>query len=111
MAHAGKVLLTIGTKRLGDYCEVKGLLPREQCGFRPRRSTLDMMFAMRKLQDYGRKARVLLCLCFIDLQKAYDSVDRSLLRLITVIREFHDGIRACIRNDNGNCSEEFNVEQ
>ena len=27
----------------------------------------------------GRKARVPLCLCFIDLQKEYDSIDRSLL--------------------------------
>ena len=74
----GKVLLKIVAKRLGDYCEAKGLLLEEQCGFRPRRSTLDMLFAGRRLQELGRKARVPLCLCFIDLQKAYDSVDRSL---------------------------------
>ena len=63
-----------------------------------------------------------LCLCFIDLQKAYDSVDRYLLwqilarcgvpgRLIAAIRQFHEGMRACVRNDNGDYSEEFNVEQ
>ncbi|MEO0565068.1 MAG: reverse transcriptase family protein [Chloroflexota bacterium] len=122
VAHAGKVLLKIVAKRLGDYCEAKGLLPEEQCGFRPRRSTLDMMFAVRRLQELGRKARVSLCLCFIDLQKAYDSVDHSLLwqilaryglpqRMIAVIRQFHEGMRACVRNDNGDCSKEFNVEQ
>ena len=122
VAHAGKVLLKIVAKRLSDYCEAKGLLPEEQCGFRPRRSTLDMMFAVRRLQELGRKARVPLCLCFIDLQKAYDSVDRSLLwqilarygvprRMIAVIRQFHEGMRACVRNENGDCSEEFNVEQ
>ena len=79
VVHAGKVLLTIVAKRLGDYCEAKDLLPEEQCGFRTRRSTLDMMFAVRRLQALGRKSCVPLCLCFIDHQKAYDSVDHSLL--------------------------------
>ena len=79
VAHAGKVLLKIVTTRLSAYCEARNLLPEEQCGFRPHRSTTDMMFAVRRLQELGRKARVPLFLCFIDLQKAYDSVDRTLL--------------------------------
>ena len=105
-------------KRLGDYCEAKGLLPEEQCGFRPRRSTLDMIFAVRRLQEHGRKARVPLCLCFIDLQKSYDSVDRPLLweilarygvprRMIAVIRQFHEGMKVCVWSDNGDCSEDL----
>ena len=118
MAQAGKALLKIVTKILGDYCEAKGLLPEEQFGFSPCCSTLDMMFAVRRLQELGRKARVPLCLCFIDLQKAYDSADRSLLWqilarygvprwLIAVIRQFHDGIRVYVRNDNGDYSEKL----
>ena len=31
--------------------------------------------------------------------------------MIAVIRQFHEGIRACVRNENGDCSEEFNVEK
>ena len=31
--------------------------------------------------------------------------------MIAVIRHFHEGVRACVRNDNGDCLEEFNVEQ
>ena len=31
-------------------------------------------------------------------------------RMIAVIHQFHEGIRACVRNDNGDCSEGFNVE-
>ena len=61
-------------------------------------------------------------MCFIDLQKAYDSVDRSLLwkvlarygvpaKLISIIRQFHDGMRACVRLDSGETSEWFAVEQ
>ena len=79
VSHAGKVLLKVVARRLSTYCEAKGLLPEEQCGFRPDRSTTYMMFVMRKLQEIGRKAGVSLLMCFIDLQKAYDTVDRTLL--------------------------------
>ena len=115
VAHAGKVLLKIVATRLSAYCEARNLLPEEQCGFRPHRSTTDMMFAIQRLQELGRKARAPLFLCFIDLQKAYDSVDRTLLwqvlarfgtppQMIEVIRQFHDGMRACVRSDDGRCS-------
>ena len=122
VAHAGKVLLKIVTMRLSAYCEARNLLPKEQCGFRPHRSTTDMMFAVRRLQKLERKARVPLFLCFIDLQKAYNSVDSTLLwqvlvrlatppQMIEVIRQFHDGMRACVRSDDGRCLEWFGVAQ
>ena len=46
--------------------------------FRPDRSTTDVIFVVHKLQEIGRKAGVSLFICFIDLQKAYDTVDRTL---------------------------------
>ena len=79
MSHAGKVLLKVVTRRLSAYCEAKGLLPEEQCRFRPDRSTMGMMFVVRRLQEVGRKAEVSLHMCLLDLQKAYDTVDRTLL--------------------------------
>ena len=122
MSHADKVLLKVVARGLGDYCEAKGLLPEEQCGFRPDRSTTDMMFVVRRLQEVGRKAGVSLFTCFIDLQKAYDTVDRTLLwqvlirigvppQMIVVIRQFHDGMKACVRPNNGVCSDSLEVEQ
>ena len=33
VSHAGKVLVKVVARRLGAYCEAKGLLPEEQCGF------------------------------------------------------------------------------
>lgn len=53
-----------------------------------------------------------LYMCFIDLTKAYDSVDRTLLwavlarfgvpdKMIAVIRAFHDGMMACVPLDDG----------
>ena len=63
-----------------------------------------------------------LYMCFIDLQKAYDSVDRELLwvvlarfgvpeKMSTVIRQFHDGMRARVRTDDGEHSKWFDVTQ
>ena len=122
VSHAGKVLLKVVARRLGAYCEAKVLLPEEQCGFRPDCSTTDMMFVVRRLQEVGRKAGVFLFMCFIDIQKAYDTVDRTLLwqvltrigvppQMIAVIRQFHDGMRAYVRPDDGVCSDWFEVEQ
>ena len=121
VSHTVKVLLKVVARRLSAYCEAKGPLPEEKCGFRPDRSTMDMMFVVRRLQGVGRKAGVSLHMCFIDLQKAYDTADRTLLWQVIarigvppqmiVIRQFHDGMRACVRPDDGVCSDRFEVEQ
>ena len=39
VAHAGKILLKIIARCLSEYCERVGILPEEQSGFRPNRST------------------------------------------------------------------------
>ena len=73
--HPGKILLKIIAHRLSDYCEGLGILPEEQSGFRPNRSTTDMMFVIRRLQVLAWKKRIPLYVCFINLTKSYDSVD------------------------------------
>ena len=121
VAHAAKILLKIIARRLSEYCERVGILPEEQSGFRPNRSTTDMMFEIRRLQELARKKRIPLYVCFIDLTKAYESVDRTLLwtvlarfgvphNMISVIRQFHDGMRACVRLDDRMWSGWFAVE-
>ena len=123
VAHAGKILLKIIARHLSEYCERVGILPEEQSGFRPNRSTTDdMMFVIRRLQELARKKRIPLYVCFIDLTKAYDSVDRTLLwtvlarfgvpqNMISVIHQFHDDMRACVRLDDRVCSMWFAMEQ
>ena len=56
-----------------------GILLEEQSGFRPNRFTTDMMFVIRRLQELARKNRIPLYVSFIDLTKAYGSIDRTLL--------------------------------
>ena len=63
------------------------------------------MFVVRRLQELGRKEGVPLYTCFVDAQKAYGLVDRSLLWVLLarfgvspvigdIVRQFHDGMRA-----------------
>ena len=81
-----------------------------------------MMFVVRRPQELARKKDATLFMCFIDLTKAYGSVGRTLpwtilarfgipLRMLAVIHQFHDGMRACVRLDSGECSDTFDVEQ
>ena len=122
VAHSGKVMLKMVASRLSNYCETGGILPDEQCGFRPARSTVDMLFVVHRLQELERARRIPMHMCFIDLQKAYDSVDRELLwavlarfgvpeKMLTIIGQFHEGMRARVRTDDGEHSEWFDVTQ
>ena len=122
VAHAGKILLKIIARRLSEYCERVGILSGERSGFRPNRSTTDMMFVICRLQELARKKRMPLYVYFVNLIKAYDSVDRTLLwkvlarfgvphNIITFVRQFHDGMRDCVRLDDSVCSRWIAVEQ
>ena len=122
VAYAAKILLKIIARRLSEYCERVRILPEAQSGFRPNRSTTDKVFVIRRLQELARKKRIPLYVCFIDLTKAYDSVGRTLLwtvlvrfgvpqNIISVIRQFHDGMRACVRLDDRVCSGWFAMER
>ena len=108
--------------RIGDFCEEAGILPEAQHDFRPQRSTTNMMFVVRRLQKLERVGNTSLEICFIDLAKAYDSVDRSLLWevlarfgippwMIKVIRMFHDVMRAHVQLIEEDFSARFNVCQ
>ena len=50
VAHTGKVLFKVTTGRFSDYCEREGILPEKQCELSPHRSTVDMIFVMRRVQ-------------------------------------------------------------
>ncbi len=74
-----KVFERIVHRQLYSYLEENQLLHQEQSGFRPHHSTMD---ALLKVTDNFRKAldaNELLGAVFIDLSKAFDSIDHELL--------------------------------
>ena len=58
---------------------IEQILPETQCGGRPQRGCTDQIFTLRLLQEQAYARRVPLFAVFIDLAKAFDSLDRALL--------------------------------
>nr|VZI25662.1 unnamed protein product [Spirometra erinaceieuropaei] len=115
---AGKIFARILLNRLNSHLE-QGLLPESQCGFRRHRGTTDMIFAARPLQEKCQEMRTHLYSTFVDLTKAFDTVNREGLwkimqkfgcpeRFTQMVRQLHDGMMARV-TDNGAVSEAFAV--
>ncbi|VDL95520.1 unnamed protein product [Schistocephalus solidus] len=71
---AGKIFARILLNRLNGHLE-QGLLPESQCGFRRHRGKNDMVFAARQLQEKCQEIRTHLHTIFVDLTKAFDTVN------------------------------------
>ncbi|KAK3775513.1 hypothetical protein RRG08_041297 [Elysia crispata] len=79
---AGKILTRIILNRLITSVSETNV-PEAQCGFRPNRSTTDMIFAIRQIQEKSREQNKDLYAVFIDLTKAFDTVNREALSTTT----------------------------
>ncbi|CAH1233287.1 Hypp666 [Branchiostoma lanceolatum] len=94
-------------------------LPEAQCGFRPGRSTTDMVFAVRQVQEKCIEQHMDLYAVFIDLTKAFDSINREALwstltklgcprKFTTLIKLFHENMTGQILTD-ADYSASFNI--
>ena len=113
----GKCFARITLKRLQKVAEQ--VYPESQCGFRSKRSTTDMVFSLRQLQEKCREQGQPLYIAFIDLTKAFDLVSRDGLfkilpkigcppTLLSIIKSFHDDMQGIVQFD-GNYSKPFNI--
>ena len=117
LSIVGKVYARVVLNRLQLLAE--RVYPEAQCGFRAGRSTVDMIFSVRQLQEKCREQRRPLYLAFVDLTKAFDTVSRSGLfnllqrigcppKLLRMIISFHDDMKGSVRSD-GSSSEPFPI--
>ena len=117
LSIVGKIFARVALPRLQVLAS--RVYPESQCGFRTRRSTIDMIFSLRLLQEKFREVNKPLYIAFVDLAKAFDMVSRSGLlkllnkigcppKLLSFISSFHETTRCTVRF-NGAQSEPFEV--
>ena len=105
---AGKIIARILLNRLSKHIDAIGVVPESQCGFRTGRGTTDMNFALRQIQEKCKLYSEDLYLLFIDLTKAFDTINRPGLwailekvgcpkLFVDLIRSFHDGMNVTVR--------------
>ena len=117
LSIVGKAFARVILARLQILAQ--NVYPESQCGFRAGRSTMDMIFSLRQLQEKCREQQKALFVAFIDLTKAFDLVSREGLlrilekigcppRLLSIIESFHTNMHSTVLFD-GATSEPFPV--
>lgn len=109
LSVASKIFARILLDRLLLLAE--DVLPESQCGFRPSRGTIDMIFCARQLQEKSLEQQQPAMFIFWDLKKAFDKVPRPAMwavlarfgcppNFVKLVRALHDGMvgRVCHQN-------------
>ena len=110
---AGKILARLILNRLDKHIHRLGIIPESQCGFCAGRGTTDMVFALRQLQEKSVFQNQDLYLLFIDLTKAFDTINREGLwrilekagcppHFVGIIHSFHDDMKASVSEGSEN---------
>ena len=114
----GKVLCRIIYNGLKERAEL--MLRENQRGFQEGRGCVDQVYNLRVLMEKAREFHSPLYLCFIDLKKAYDSVNREALwatlrkrygipsKLVHILASLHEGTKGVVRAY-GKVSDEFPI--
>jgi len=101
----GKILGRVILNRFAKHVDDIGILPEGQCGFRTGRSTMDMIFTARQLQEKCREQQRELYDVFVDRlggQTDRTAIWEILLKIgcpadfVTIIRSFHEGMRTSV---------------
>ncbi|KAK3567625.1 hypothetical protein QTP86_020275 [Hemibagrus guttatus] len=115
MSHTMKLWERVVEAKLRKVVEIC----EQQYGFMPRKSTTDVIFALRILMKYRDGQRELHCV-FVDLEKAFDRVPREELwycmrksgvaeKYVRVVQDMYERNRTVVRCAVGQ-TEEFKVE-
>lgn len=111
----GKIFSKILNNRLYAWAEGEGKLSEFQAGFRRGRSTIDQCFILSSILRKRKRRGVATYVCFVDLKKAFDSVNRDALffklakmgvseKFIKLLREKYKGCAFSVRDKEGRLS-------
>lgn len=94
-------------------------MEEEQIGFRRGRSTIDAIFCLRQVCERKWEYNKKVVMAFLDIAKAYDSIDRRVVwqelekrkvdqGVVEMVREMYEGSQSCVKTGVG-CSEWFEI--
>jgi hypothetical protein len=93
-----KLFNSVLNSRLQNFLENRNIINREQIGFHKNHRTTDHMFILKSLMDAYKAKRKPLYLCFVDFQKAFDTVWHSGLLFKLASLEVSSKFLSIIRN-------------
>ena len=117
MPTAAKLMGKVVIKRISRRVDKK--LRKEQAGFRSGRSTTEQILVLRDIIEQSVEWNASLYICFIDYEKAFDSVHRETLRrimssygippkLVRMVQAMYKGIK-CAVIDGGGKTDWFDI--
>ena len=77
LATVGKIHSRVLLNRLSEHISPNVLLPETQYGFRSGRSTMDLIFFLKQVQEKSIEQNMSFYVVFIDFSKAFDIVSRQ----------------------------------
>ena len=106
-----KIFTGIINNRVTKWIESNEMLSDAQCGFRSGRSTVDAIFILKSIVDIVLNDKKKLFCCFVDLKKAFDSINLNNLcykiyhkglngKLFRIIKNMYTTVKACVKGCN-----------
>ena len=103
-----KLFTSIMANRLQEWAEEANKLPINQFGFRSNHRTTDAIFVIQSLIEQSKNFNSSLFCCFIDFQKAFDSIDQERLwwklkmlgissNFLNTVISMYSQAKACVR--------------
>ena len=107
-----KLFSRILFNRLDDYLECNHIIGPEQIGFRKNCRTSDHILTLKTLIDKAFKSSKYLYACFVDLSKAFDTVNRCALfhklfkynirgPFLNILKDMYASLVCCVKTDAG----------
>ena len=116
LEHAMKILEKVLERRMQHMVKVDEM----QFGFMPGKGTIDAVFILRRLQEDHLDKEKKLYMCFVDLEKAFDSIPKRVLEwtmrkrgipeaMVRAVMSLYEGAKTRVRVGL-ELSEEFEVK-
>lgn len=108
LSCVSKLFTHLLNERLKEFTENNALLFEEQIGFRAGHGTTDHIFTLNSIMQWYLHKKKRLYLAFVDYEKAFDSVNRTMMwnklidtgiggKFLRVIQNLYENAKSCVK--------------